>query len=134
MPNTTETNQNANPVAIEKGESLKIEIRDHISREDIRAEKDKIFLFGDNLKGQGYGGQAKEMRGEENAVGIPTKKFPNNNPSAFFSDKELAANVKAIDKAFDRIPLGKIIVIPKAGLGTGLAELQEKAPETFAYQ
>jgi uncharacterized protein YeaO (DUF488 family) len=133
MPNTTETNQNANSAAVEKGEPPRIEIRDHISREDVRAEKEKVFLFGDNLTGRGFGGQAKEMRGEENVVGIPTKKFPNNNPSAFFSDRELAANVKAIDKAFDRIPPGKTIVIPKAGLGTGLAGLQEKAPETFVY-
>ena len=133
MPNTTETNQNANSVAVEKGEPPRIEIRDHISREDIRAEKDKIFLFGDNLTGRGYGGQAKEMRGEENAIGIPTKKAPSNNQSSFFTDKELTANIKAIDKAFSKIPPDKTVVIPKAGLGTGLAQLEEKAPNTFAY-
>ena len=132
MPNTTEINQNANS-AVKNDESPRIEIRDHISRNDVRAERDKIFLFGDNLTGRGYGGQAKEMRDEENYIGIPTKKFPNNNPSAFFSDQELTANVKAIDKAFSRIPPDKTIVIPTAGLGTGLADLQEKAPETFAY-
>jgi hypothetical protein len=133
MPNTTEINQNATSAAVQAGEPPKTEIRDHITRADVRADKDKIFLFGDNLTGKGYGGQAKEMRGEENAVGIPTKKFPNNNPSAFFNDKELAANKKAIDKAFSRIPTGKIIVMPRAGLGTGLAQLSEKAPRTFAY-
>ena len=132
MPNTTETNQNITSV-VKNGEMPRIEIREHITRQDIRANRDKIFLFGDNLTGRGVGGQAKEMRGEENAIGIPTKKFPNNNPSAFFSDKELAVNIKAIDKAFGKIPPDKIIVIPKAGLGTGLAQLQEKAPETFAY-
>jgi|GEM_PF-2214881 len=133
MPNTTETNPAANSVANQKDEIPRIEIRDHITRADVRAEKNKIFLFGDNLKEQGYGGQAKEMRGEENAVGIPTKKFPTNNPSAFFSDKELAPNKQAIDEAFGKIPPDKIIVIPKAGLGTGLAQLEEKAPQTFAY-
>ena len=133
MPNTTETNQNANSAVVEKGEPLRIEIRDHITREDIRAEKDRIFLFGDNLTGRGYGGQAKEMRGEENAIGIPTKKAPSNNPNSFFTDKELAANIKAIDQAFSKIPPDKTVVIPKAGLGTGLAQLQEKAPNTFAY-
>jgi len=133
MPNTTETNPTANSVANQKDEIPRIEIRDHITRADVRAEKNKIFLFGDNLKEQGYGGQAKEMRGEENAVGIPTKKFPTNNPSAFFSDKELAPNKQAIDEAFGKIPPDKIIVIPKAGLGTGLAQLEEKAPQTFAY-
>jgi len=133
MPNTPEINQNAASAALQKDEQPKIEIREHITRDDVRAEKDKIFLFGDNLTGRGYGGQAKEMRGEENAVGIPTKKFPTTNPSAFFNDQELAANVIAIDKAFSKIPPDKIIVIPKAGLGTGLAQLEEKAPRTFAY-
>ncbi|NJM52713.1 MAG: hypothetical protein HC846_04545 [Blastocatellia bacterium] len=133
MPNTTEINQNAASAPVQTGEPPKIEIREFITRDNVRAEKDKIFLFGDNLKEQGFGGQAKEMRGEENAVGIPTKKFPTNNPSAFFSDKEYASNVKAIDKAFGKIPPDKIIVIPKDGLGTGLAQLEEKAPQTFAY-
>lgn len=111
----------------------KIEIRERITREDVRAEKDKIFLFGDNLKQTGFGGQAKEMRGEANARGIPTKKEPANRPASFFNDIELGANAKAIDEAFGKIPLDKTIVIPKGGIGTGLASLEEKAPQTFAY-
>lgn len=133
MPNTTEINQNAISAPVQKDELPKIEIRDYITRETVRAEKDKIFLFGDNLTGRGFGGQAKEMRGEENAIGIPTKKAPSNNPNSFFTDKEFASNIKAIDEAFGKIPPEKIIVIPKAGLGTGLAQLEEKAPQTFAY-
>ncbi len=110
-----------------------IEIWTRVGREDVRQNKDKIFLFGDNLAGRGFGGQAKEMRGEENAVGIPTKKAPDNNPNSFFSDKEFAENKRAIDEAFARIPLDKTIVIPKAGIGTGLARLSSQAPKTFAY-
>ena len=111
----------------------KLEIRKRITREDVRAEPDKIFLFGDNLKESGYGGQAKEMRGEANARGIPTKKEPANARTSFFNDKEFEANKNAIDEAFGKIPHGKTIVIPKAGIGTGLASLEEKAPQTFAY-
>jgi hypothetical protein len=133
MPNTTEINQNAISATVQKDDLPKIEFREHITRDDVRSEKDKIFLFGDNLNGRGYGGQAKEMRGEENAIGIPTKKAPSNNPNSFFTDKEFAANIKAIDEAFGKIPPDKSIVIPKAGLGTGLARLEEKAPQTFAY-
>lgn len=133
MPNTTANNQNETSIATERGEAPKIEIREHITRDDVRAEKDKIFLFGDNLTERGFGGQAKEMRGEQNAVGIPTKKAPSNNPNSFFTDQEFAANKKAIDEAFSKIPPDKIIVIPKSGLGTGLAQLSEKAPNTFAY-
>ena len=110
-----------------------IEIWQHITREDLRQNQDKIFLFGDNLTGRGFGGQAKEMRGEENAIGIPTKKAPSNHPSSFFSDKELAKNEKAINAAFGKIPKYKTIVIPQAGLGTGLARLSEKAPRTAQY-
>jgi len=121
------------PDSTENKQSPRIEIREHITRDDVRAEKDKIFLFGDNLTGRGFGGQAAEMRGEENAVGIPTKKAPSNNPNSFFTDKEFAANKKAIDEAFGKIPSDKTVVIPKAGLGTGLAQLEEKAPLTFGY-
>lgn len=133
MSNNTETNQNATSVVNPHDERQRIEIREQITRVNVRAEKDKIFLFGDNLARRGFGGQAKEMRGEENAVGIPTKKAPSNNANSFFSDKEFAANKQAIDEAFSKIPPDKTVVIPKAGLGTGLAQMQEKAPDTFAY-
>lgn len=116
-----------------KEAAAKIEIREHIRREDVRAEPDKIFLFGDNLKQSGFGGQAKEMRGEVNARGIPTKKEPANRETSFFTDKEFSANKRAIDEAFGKIPPGKIIVVPKGGIGTGLANLEVKAPRTFAY-
>lgn len=133
MPKNTETNPTETFAANQQNEKQRIEIREHITREMIRAEKDKIFLFGDNLSGRGFGGQAKEMRDEENAIGIPTKKAPSNKSNSFFTDKEFAANKQAIDEAFSKIPPQKTVVIPKAGLGTGLAQMQEKAPDTFAY-
>jgi len=117
---------------IELGAS-KLEFQKFISREDVRNNIDKIYLFGDNLIEKGFGGQAKEMRGEPNAIGIPTKKLPSMSSSSFFTDKEFEENKIAIDKAFAQIPKGKTIVIPKDGLGTGLASLKEKAPETFAH-
>jgi len=61
-----------------------------ISREFVRANRDRIFLFGDNLFGQGFGGQAAAMRGEPNCVGIPTKKFPSSRHGAFFTDLYLS--------------------------------------------
>ncbi len=111
----------------------KIEIRERITREDVQSNKDRTFLFGDNLVQRGFGGQAKEMRGEPNAVGIPTKKAPDNKPTSFLTDKELAENKRAIDEAFKRIPENVVLVIPKGGIGTGLARLSDKAPQTFAY-
>ena len=105
----------------------------HITRSTLRTNSDKIFLFGDNLLQIGYGGQAKEMRGEPNAIGIPTKKKPSMSPDSFFTDDEYESNIIAIGKAFNKIPDNCTIVLPQAGLGTGLAELPEKAPKTFAY-
>lgn len=110
-----------------------IEYWDYIVREDLKNNPDKVFLFGDNLARKGYGGQAKEMRDEPNAVGIPTKKLPSNGSDAFFSDTELEINKYVIDRAFGKIPRDKTIVIPSAGLGTGLAQLDVKAPKTYAY-
>jgi uncharacterized phage-like protein YoqJ/uncharacterized protein YeaO (DUF488 family) len=129
----SEQTEKINRSAIDNQTPRKIEIRERITREDVRAENDKIFLFGDNLKQIGFGGQAKEMRGEPNVVGIPTKKEPANNQTSFFTDKEFEANRQAIDQAFGKIAPGKTVVVPKGGIGTGLARLEEKAPRTFAY-
>lgn len=110
----------------------------YITRSFVKAHRDHIFLFGDNLAGKGLGGQAAAMRGEPNAVGIPTKKYPSNSANSFFCDKELEQNREAIDLAFDRlsdlVSKGmKFVVIPADGLGTGRAQLQERAPLTFSY-
>lgn len=109
-----------------------------ISREFVRANRDCIFLFGDNLVGQGFGGQAAAMRGEPNCVGIPTKKFPSSRDDAFFTDLEFEQNKAAIDYAFDVLShkiskAEQTIVIPADGLGTGRAQLKSRAPQTFAY-
>lgn len=105
-----------------------------VTREDLRANRDTYYLFGDNLARKGYGGQAKAMRGEPNAIGIATKKMPINEPSAFFSDVEFKENVATIatdfHPAFVARDEGKIIVCPLDGLGTGLSRLPELAPRT----
>ena len=109
-----------------------------ISREFVRANRDRIFLFGDNLVGQGFGGQAAAMRGEPNCVGIPTKKLPSNSENAFFTDAELEQNKAALDQVFEHLTRistapEQIVVIPANGLGTGRAQLESRAPLTFAY-
>ena len=109
-----------------------------ISREFVRANRDRIFLFGDNLVGQGFGGQAAAMRGEPNCVGIPTKKFPSSRDDAFFTDLEFDQNKAAIDHSFELLAsisstTDQVIVIPANGIGTGRAQLESRAPLTFAY-
>lgn len=100
----------------------------------LRAQgnKDKVFIFGDNLTGKGKAGQAI-IRDEPNAFGIPTKKAPSTNDNAYFTDNEYEQNIKAIDEAINKIPRNKEIVIPEDGLGTGLAQLETRAPKTFEY-
>ncbi|MGH8500766.1 MAG: hypothetical protein ACRERV_18430, partial [Methylococcales bacterium] len=113
-----------------------IEKMDFITREYVRANPHKTFLFGDNLLGRGYGGQARAMRGEPNTIGIPTKKKPTNQADAFVTDVEFDQNKAAIDEAFGRLmelEVNSAIVIPSAGLGTGLAALPSKAPRTYQY-
>ena len=105
---------------------------DRFSPARAQANPDQIFLFGDNLADTGTLGQAV-IRGEPNAHGIPTKKAPRTDDAAFFSDAELTENMEYLDIAFANIPEGKTIVLPHDGLGTGLAELESRAPETFAY-
>jgi hypothetical protein len=108
-------------------------MRGRITRATLRANPRRIFLFGDNLSGVGRGGQAAEMRGEPNAIGIPTKKSPKMFIGSFFTDAEYEGNCAVIDSAFKKIPAGADVVVPAAGLGTGLAQLPERAPLTFEY-
>jgi hypothetical protein len=114
-----------------------------IKREDLQNNPNIIYLFGDNQLRVGLGGQAAEMRGEPNAVGIATKMSPNE----FMSDGQLDFNKSIIDYDFKRIKYkavritgfwnymkGRtIVVVPIDGLGTGLAELPTRAPKTYAY-
>ncbi len=105
-----------------------------IMRKDLTNNPDVYFLFGDNTVRKGLGGQAKEMRGEPNAIGIATKRTPTSGSNAFFSDMELEHNCRIIAqdfrKAFAMRSQGHMIVIPADGLGTGLSELPQRAPKT----
>lgn len=108
--------------------------------QDVKNKDDFIFIFGDNDVRTGKGGQAI-IREEKNAMGIPTKKYPGYNTKAYYTDVELNANKAKIDNAVNNIVYKlknkkvqyKGIILPEDGLGTGLADLKNKAPETFEY-
>ena len=109
---------------------------ERITRRMVKAELGQsIFVFGDNMLHIGYGGQAKEMRGELNAIGIPTKRRPAMNPEDFFSDRpeELAAVCRAIHSITERVQQGQNIVWPTHGIGTGFARIHEKSPKIAAF-
>ena len=106
-----------------------------IYRIDLRANPDVLYVFGDNVDRVGLGGQAGEMRGEPNAVGVATKWNPSMNESAFFDDADYDRIAKIIDTDFE--PLfkaalnGKTIIIPADGLGTGLSEMPTRCPKLY---
>lgn len=103
-----------------------------ITRSDLKNNPDRLFVFGDNMLGRGLGGQAKEMRGEVNAVGVPTKWAPSMAPSSFFVDDDLDRVKPRIEEAFSRLRehlrAGGTVVFPFDGIGTGLAQLAQAAP------
>jgi hypothetical protein len=110
-----------------------------VTREAVRANPDMLYAFGDNMSRKGMGGQAGAMRGEPNAVGVPTKWAPCMRESCFFHNEDLANPevIGAIDAAFGQLRAalkrGRHIVIPADGLGTGLAALPKHAPAIHAY-
>ena len=103
-----------------------------ITRDMLRASPQALFVFGDNLRRAGKGGQAAEMRGEPNAVGIPTKKEPSMHPVAFFKDHDLDAylNARAHDlyRLQRHLEAGGRVVLPADGIGSGRARLKQTAP------
>jgi hypothetical protein len=121
-----------------------------IYREDLQANPDILYIFGDNLDREGLGGQAGEMRGEPNAFGIATKRaISHGYPQDYFFDGE--EDVKEIiNGEFDRLLKTirtdyqyengggrechyRLICIPLDGIGTGLSRLPETAPKLLEY-
>lgn len=115
-------------------------IKQHkITREDIRSNPDVCYIFGDNLQRIGYGGQAKEMRGEANSVGIATKRgITHKFPDDYFFDGQPDV-MGIIDEEFRRLIREifqrkyKAVILPADGIGTGLARLPELAPNLLQY-
>ncbi|ARQ95309.1 hypothetical protein [Bradyrhizobium phage BDU-MI-1] len=101
-----------------------------ITRSDLRANPDKVYVFGDNVQRSGLGGQAKEMRGEPNAIGVVTKWAPSLAPRAFFDDTAACKMLVERDllKVQQALDHGKTVVVPTDGIGTGLARLHIVAP------
>lgn len=110
---------------------MTFEYRKWITREMLRAEPDTVFVFGDNIKRIGMGGQAKEMRGEPNAFGIPTKWSPGMADEDFFTDHDYDFVIPHLISAHTFLKSVDKIVWPADGIGTGLARLNLTAPKIF---
>lgn len=108
-----------------------------ITRDKVKENPDVLYLFGDNLLRKGLGGQAKEMRGEENTLGIVSKKYPSNNSSSFYTDSDFyfwlevfSADIKNLT---GKINSGKYKALVIPPIGVGLADLPNKAPRIWKY-
>jgi len=108
-----------------------------IYRSDLELNPDVYYCFGDNDERVGLGGQAASMRGEQNAIGIRTKKSPSDSPNAYYSDDEFDECVAKIEEDFAGVEVllkkGTLIVIPTEGFGTGLSDLKKHAPRVLAH-
>lgn len=97
----------------------------------LRLNPDKIYVFGDNMKRYGKGGQAV-IRNEPNAFGAATKRYPSRDDWAYFSDKpdEIECVKNDLRKLYI-LAQSHTIVFPSAGIGTGLANMAEKSPKAW---
>lgn len=106
-----------------------------VNRDDLKKNPTVLYLFGDNDKREGFGGQAAEMRGESNAVGVRTKRAPGRDNESYWYDKSFDQNCQKIDEDLNRarahLRRGGIIVIPSDGIGTGFAQMERRCPRTF---
>ena len=115
----------------------------YIFREDMKANTHLLYLWGDNEMRVGSGGQAKEMRGEPNGIGIRTKRKPLSDFDAYWDDQHYDLQKEMLDQDFQTVndALGyhngiliyRDLVLPLDGIGTGFAQLPERAPKTLAY-
>lgn len=103
---------------------------------DCMAEPTAMFIFGDNDVKIGKKGQAI-IRDCSNAIGIPTKKYPSLNTTAFYTDDEIDSNKEKIRFAINNIIAlsvnYSIVYLPSDPIGSGLAKLPEVAPKTYRY-
>lgn len=102
--------------------------------QSVRANPGTLFVFNDNMQRYGGPALARQIRGEPNAVGIPTKREPANRESSYFKNGDLdAQDVRmaiqgALDRLQEHLDNGGNVVLPVEGIGTGLAGLRDHAP------
>lgn len=109
---------------------LPIEYQNIFNIDDCKNNRDKLYVFGDNFKRSGKKGQAV-IRDLPNTIGIATKKYPSMSEDAFFTKGiSIKYVVNDIAEVFRKFAEGsyKSIVLPRDGIGTGLAQLPKRAP------
>ena len=108
-----------------------------IVRQDLKDNPEWRYVFGDNVARKGMGGQAGQMRGEPNAIGVVTKWRPSNDPGAFFYESQMGEilNIMLADlhKVHEALIEGRTVVWPSDGIGSGLSRLPQTAPKLWDF-
>lgn len=106
-----------------------------IYRSHLRANPGVLFIFGDNNLRKGMRGQAAQMRGEPNAVGVRTKWAPTMSTEAFFNDMQINETDQMftddLTPVWEALKNHRIVIWPADGIGTGLSDLSNRAPLTW---
>lgn len=108
---------------------------EHYTREEVAAQRDVLFVFGDNFAQTGKGGQAV-IRDEPNAVGIATKRLPKRSEDAYLTDGDYDEWNRRSADGYARIEAhlenGGVVVWP-IGIGMGRAELPGRAGRIYSH-
>jgi len=129
------TNPSPHSVEVLSLQIPKVKVVKRFTKKMLDENPDMAFLFGDNEERTGTGGQAKVCRGQKNAYGIRTKQSPSMSKNAFWSDKNYKSNINMMaDDFMAAFRAGhSTLVLPADGIGTGMADLKNKAPKTFKW-
>ncbi len=116
---------------------MPIMFQNKITNSDVVNNDFCVYVYGDNLKRVGMGGLAKICRNHSNTVGIATKNYPAMDAGAFWSDQDFELHKAQIDEDLERVAIflreSRVVVFPTGGIGTGLAQLPERAPKLYEY-
>jgi len=90
--------------------------------------KEKIYVFGDNMARFGTLGQAV-IRDEHNAFGVATKRYPGRKEEHYFADRDDEFECVIRDlRLLYMLSKNHTIVFPVNGIGTGLAQMHKRSP------
>ena len=110
------------------------------TRDAVSKDLDNFYLFGDNtddrLNTHYIPTQTQAViRGLSNAIGIDTKHNRGWDITSFLSDADFDSMQEHYNNQFklieDKLKEGHNVIIPRAGIGTGKAQLPNKAPRIF---
>ena len=111
------------------------------TRDQVARDVDSVYVFGDNCK-DSLGTFVPTttqacIRFLPNVIGLSTKKDRYWTSQSFMSDDDIDLFSVLVEATIElvkvNLELGKTVVFPEQGIGTGKAMLSEKAPACWEY-